>query len=576
MAVGCMAMVDAESSGVVYSTHPTGDRDTMIINATWGLGVTVVEGSSDTDLYVLRKNAGPEIIDVRQGSKELMATAGREGGVETVRTPEGMRSRKSLTEERARELARQAVLIERHFRKPQDIEWAIGRNGKVYILQTRPLRLDDSAGGSSLQHFHAPERQDQEEGAQGDSSPAVLLRDRGIVVQRGVGGGRAFIVRHPEELDRFPKGAVLVAPHDSSDYVRIMPYVSAIITDVGATSSHMASLCREFKVPTIVNTGDATQRVPDGHDITVYAEEGSIRIYQGIMSDLLDHYQSHSRRMEDLIEFRKKRYLLRYISPLNLVNPLLDNFAPEGCKTIHDIIRFIHEKSVSELVERSLHGSAGAGNRDTVRLDIPIPAGIVVVDIGGGLTAEKGNRVTLDDITSVPLRAIIRGMIYPGLWKSTAVPLKMNDFLSSMMRMPDIVMDAGAHAAYNLAVASREYANLNLRFGYHFTVVDCFCSETARNNHIYFRFAGGATDLTKRSRRVGLIAAVLKEHGFSVSTKGDLLIARTANLRQEEMEVILDQLGRLISYTRQMDAELHDDGIAERYARDFLEGRYCH
>jgi pyruvate,water dikinase len=143
-----------------------------------------------------------------------------------------------------------------------------------------------------------------------------------------------------------------------------------------------------------------------------------------------------------------------------------------------------------------------------------------------------------------------------------------------MLRASDIVSDSRSFIENNVAVVSREYMNLGLRFGYHFNMIDCYCSETPRNNHIYFRFVGGATDIVKRSRRVSLIAMILKEYGFNLKTKGDLIIARLANIGQGEIERILDHVGRLIAYTRQLDATMHDDSAVERYARNFLEGKY--
>ena len=105
-------------------------------------------------------------------------------------------------------------------------------------------------------------------------------------------------------------------------------------------------------------------------------------------------------------------------------------------------------------------------------------------------------------------------------------------------------------------------------------MIDCYCSEKARNNHIYFRFVGGATDIVKRSRRVNFIAEVLKEHGFGLNIKGDLLVARLSNISQDRIQELLDQLGRLISYTRQLDAMLHSDELVTRYTADFLAGKY--
>ncbi|HEY6010110.1 MAG TPA: pyruvate, water dikinase, partial [Nitrospirota bacterium] len=132
----------------------------------------------------------------------------------------------------------------------------------------------------------------------------------------------------------------------------------------------------------------------------------------------------------------------------------------------------------------------------------------------------------------------------------------------------------GGRVEQNLAVISRDYANVSLKFGYHFIVMDCFCSDRARNNHIYFRFAGGATDMTKRSRRLQLISTILAGYGFNIRTKGDLIVARLANIGQREAESVLDQLGRLFSYTRQLDAVLNDDSSVERYAKNFMRGVY--
>ena len=575
MAVGCMAMVDSASSGVIYSTNPNGDGTTMIINSTWGLGKSIVEGQIDADFYVVKKDINPEIIENRHGRKKSMIINLRDGGVNKIKTPDSMMERPCLTSEQVLELASRAIQIEKHFRKPQDIEWAIDKDGRIFILQARPLRVNDGDNPPSppfSKGGYVPLFSKEGLGEITASNAKILIKDKGIVVQKGIGAGRVFIMKNMDDLDNFPKGSVLVAKHDSSNFVRVMPYVSAIITDTGTPTSHMASLCREFRIPTIVNAGNATQALRHGQEITVNADDGGAAVFEGTVKTLLMHADSNFRRMEDVYEFRRKRYILRYISPLNLIDPLEDNFTPEGCKTIHDILRFIHEKSVSELIGIS---RAVSKEHTHVKLDLEIPAGITLIDIGGGLNIEPGQRsAAFEDIASIPLKAIIKGMLYPGVWHSDAVSLKAKDFLTSMMRMSDITSDGLSYIENNVAVASKEYMNLSLRFGYHFNVIDCYCSENARNNHIHFRFAGGATDIVKRSRRVELITNILKEYGFDIKTKGDLIIARLANIRQDEMESILDDIGRLIAYTRQLDAALHDDSKVERYAKNFLEGKY--
>jgi len=567
MAVGCMVMVDAVSSGVMYSTAPADKGDTLIINAVWGLGEAVVEGRTDADLYTVRKNQPHDVLNVSIGKKSSMVTGLNQGGVTEIATPDERKGKACLTPEQAAELASLAVNIERYFGSPRDIEWAIDKEGRVFILQARPLSISVKNQGEVP--VERPLRDSQ-------TAHPVLMQNKGIVVQKGAGAGKVFIIRKKDDLNDVPKGAMLVAKHDSSLYIRVMPFVSAIITETGTQTSHMAALCRELKVPTLVNVTDVMNVLKPGQDVTLVAgDDGTSILYEGIIRDIITQAGQEAARMEDVYEYRRKRYILRYISPLNLVDPLMDEFTPEGCRTLHDILRFIHEKSVAELVDSAREGNVKFRRQGALApLDIPVPAGILVMDMGDGLNSGGGGPATFEQITSVPFRAIIRGMMHPGAWHSEPVALKAHDFFSSMMRMPDIVSNNSNPAGYNVAVISREYVNLSIRFGYHFNMIDCYCGDNAKNNHIYFRFVGGATDMVKRSRRVELIARILREYGFNIKTKGDLLIARLAGLKREEIERVLDQAGRLISYARQLDAVLHDDAAIDRYVKNFLAGVY--
>ncbi len=556
MAAACVVMVDAEASGVAYSTDPEQDRDDVVINAAWGLGTAVVEGSVDADLFRLTRESPHTVVESRVGEKSDVVAPLKEGGVATAPAPEGKKGRPSITPEQAAELARAAMQLEKPFRKPQDIEWAFDKSGKLFILQSRPLRVS---------------RDDARASAATPADAKALVRNIGTVVQKGAASGTVFMISNDRDLVSVPKNAVLVARRDSSYFVRVMTDVSAIITETGTPTSHMAALCREFRIPTVVNAGHAARSLPKGQEVTVVADGSGGTVYEGRVAGILEAARDDSSRMEAVAEFRKKRYLLRYIVPLNLVDPLRDEFTAKACRTLHDVLRFIHEKAVAELVD-----GAGRGARTgAVKLNLSVPADLLVIDIGSGLENPGGaQEVTAEQIASIPFRAIVSGMTRPGLWRSDAVPLRVNDFMTSMLRVPDITTGPGSRVERNLAVISREYANVSLKFGYHFIVMDCYCGEKARNNHIYFRFAGGATDMTKRSRRLQLLAAILSEYGFTIRTKGDLIVARLANIEQRDAVGVLEQLGRLFSYTRQLDAVLNDDAAVERYARSFLEGRY--
>ena len=559
MAVACVVMVDAEASGVLYTRDPGGDRSSMVISATWGLGAAIVEGQADADLFSVSREGDHVLVKSRIGSKSSMVVPAVGYGVVTIATPADKQGQPSLLPEQAAELARLALRVEKHFRRPQDIEWAIDRKGKIVLLQARPLRtIEDRLSVADREAV--------------DPARSIIAKDLGVAVQKGAAAGKVFVLRNERELDAIPRGAILVARHDSSHFVRVMTEVSAIITETGAPTSHMAALCREFRIPTVVNASAAMELLATGQEITVTVDGSGATLYAGADQQFAEQAMHDESTMEELFEFRKKRYLLRYIAPLNLIDPLRDEFAPQACRTMHDILRFIHEKSVSSLIEYADGVRSG-----TVRLDLPIPAGITLIDIGGGLeNPARAGHVPAERVTSEPFRAILNGMTHPGTWRSDVVPMQVNDFMSSMLRVPDLMSESGGRVETNMAVISREYAHMSLKFGYHFIVLDCFCSGNARNNHIFFRFTGGATDISKRSRRLQLIALILEQYGFTIGTKGDLIVARLANMPQAEMLAVLDQLGRLISFTRQLDAVLNDDHAVKRYAQSFLDENYVY
>ena len=123
----------------------------------------------------------------------------------------------------------------------------------------------------------------------------------------------------------------------------------------------------------------------------------------------------------------------------------------------------------------------------------------------------------------------------------------------------------------NLAVITRDYLNLHLMLGYHFNLVDCHLSDAAHENYIYFRFHGGVTDITRRSRRARMIASILEEFDFAVETKGDLVVGRLRGVEREAMATRLEMIGRLIGYSRQIDVLMRDEGAVGARARAFVE-----
>jgi pyruvate,water dikinase len=560
IACGCQQMIDSLVSGVAYSTDPGNPgTDSMVVVGAWGQGAGIVEGEIPVDTFQLRKGEPAVVLDRQTSRKESGLYLAEGGGLYERPLKEVRRNRPCLTDPQLQELAQQVIRMENYFKRPQDIEWTFDRSGRLFILQSRPLLVPVTRElrrelPETLQHYE------------------LLLADQGQVAQQGIGAGPVHLIGSDADLEDFPDGGVLVARRDSSHFVRVMPRAAAIITEIGSPVSHMATLSREFQVPCLVNVTGILALVANGQEITVDAEDR--RIFKGRVRELLAYQLATSVSLGATWEFRLLRRLLNSVARLHLIDPLLDQFVPENCRTYHDLLRYIHETAVITLV------NMGKDERSLLRhhlarsLDLPVPAGIIVIDIGGGLSeSAPPSQVPFAAVTSIPFRAILQGMLYPGVWHLAGMPVGFHDMMSSMLSVPGEALD-GRYSGHNLAVVSHNYVNLCFRFGYHFNIIDAHCDEVERNNHIYFRFLGGATDLTKRSRRARLISEILTAFDFNVRTRGDLVIARAGNMLQSEMERSLDILGRLVGFTRQLDVRLDSEERVDYYVEAFLMGNY--
>jgi pyruvate,water dikinase len=519
----------------------------------------IVEGNTPTDSFIMSKNDPPQILERTVVSKLQGRFQAETGGLETRSIDASLQTQPCLTDEELVLISRTIRHLELFFKRPQDVEWAIDETGRLFILQTRPLVISPKV---------MPEKALPETLAGYER----IIAGRGKVAQHGIGAGPVFFAGGPADLENFPDGAVLVSRIDSSHFVKIMHRAAAIVTEIGTPVSHMAKLCREMRVPCLVNVGNISHLLKTGEEITVDAEDCSI--YRGRIQELLAYNTSSTMQISYSYEYRLLRRLLKKVANLNLVDPLLQDFTVQGCRTYHDILRFVHETAVMELMNigrdegKLLHGQLARN------MDLPIPAGIMVIDIGGGLhprAPEDGVRFT--DIASVPFRAILEGMLFPGVWHLGTMKIGMRDFVSSMLATPKDSLD-GRYSGHNIAIISRNYVNLCFRLGYHFNIIDAHCSNNERDNHIYFRFLGGASDITKRTRRAAMIAAILEAFDYSVRTKGDMVVARNGNMVLSEMKRTLDILGRLVGFTRQLDVHLDNDRIVEEYVEAFLYGNY--
>jgi len=266
LSAGVQRMVrsDLAASGVMFTLDTeSGFRQAVFITAGYGLGETVVQGSVNPDEFYVYKPAlaaGNEpILQRRLGSKAIRMVYA-EAGVRTEPVPEAEALRFCIGDEDVEALARQACLIEDHYGRPMDIEWAKdGESGELFIVQARPETVQ-SRSERILERFEL----------QGRGRELAAGRSIG----HKIGAGVARVVRELEDMGELEPGEVLVTDMTDPDWEPVMKRAAAIVTDRGGRTCHAAIIARELGIPAVVGCGDAMQRVPDGEPVTVSCAEG--------------------------------------------------------------------------------------------------------------------------------------------------------------------------------------------------------------------------------------------------------------------------------------------------------------
>jgi pyruvate, water dikinase len=281
LSVGVQYMVrsDIGSSGVMFTLDTeSGFREAVFITSSFGLGETVVQGAVNPDEFyvykpalasghhpVLRKNLGSKRV------KMVFSDNPRPGKtVETVDVDDAESATFSLSDDEVIELARAAVVIEKHYKRPMDIEWGKdGTDGKLYMLQARPETVK-SRSGRTIQRY--------------------TLKDRSTVLGKGrsigqkIGSGTAKVIRNVSEMGRIQTGDVLVSDMTDPDWEPVMKRAAAIVTNRGGRTCHAAIIARELGIPAVVGCGDATSSIKDGTDVTVSCAEGDEGyVYEGLL-----------------------------------------------------------------------------------------------------------------------------------------------------------------------------------------------------------------------------------------------------------------------------------------------------
>lgn len=278
LSIGIQKMVrsDLASSGVIFTLDTeTGFPNVVLINSIWGVGEMIVKGKVTPDeFYVFKptlKQGYKSIILKNLGRKNRKYVYGRDGGLKESGVSDKGQIRFSLTEEEILTLAKWALIIEEHYKRPQDIEWAKdGRTGKLFVTQSRPETVHAPKIGRIYEEYEIKTK----------VKPILT----GIAVGNKIGSGKVRVIPNVNQISQFKKGEVLVAKMTDPDWVPAMRLASAIITDEGGKTAHAAIVSRELGTPAIVGSKAATKVLKTGQSVTVDCAQGlSGRVYAGIV-----------------------------------------------------------------------------------------------------------------------------------------------------------------------------------------------------------------------------------------------------------------------------------------------------
>jgi len=530
MCVGCMVMVDAVVSGVMFSRAPRNPHSLWVeINAAPGTAAQVVSGSVGTDFYRVGRDSPHEAAaeTVSDGSPVLQA-------------------------DQLAALAAIAVRLEQHFGVPQDIEWSIDREGDVNILQSRPLAQPAEPEPDAVE---VPEA----------CGPDVILSG-GLTASTGVASGEVFAVHSSVDLLEFPAGAVLVVENSLPAWASLLNRACAVISEEGHVATHLAIVAREFGLPAIFGIKGALSELVNGETVTVDAAARCI--YRGRNEVALARAEPPRNLMADSPVYHLLEEILSLVTPLNLTDPGSPYFKSSYCWTLHDVTRFCHEKAVSEMF--AFGERARFDERSAKQLGGEIPFQWWVIDLDDGLREGfdvRSKYVFVEDIVSEPMQAIWEGMTAKP-WLGPP-PVSVKGFGSILFRStmnPSLEPAVGKSlGTRNYFLISKNFCNLSMRLGYHFTLVEAYLGSHVTENYVSFQFRGGAADRSRRFVRVFLLRDILERYGFRVEVKQDALTARIEKKGKDELLQGLKVLGYLLIHTRQIDMVMGQEEMVSHY-----------
>ena len=341
LAVVVQKMVDSDKSGVIFSKDPSFKKDNVVIEAVWGLGEGIVSGQITPDRYIVSPSL--EIIEKKIADKKIAITIDSSGNKEVVKLKEQRANAQVLTEREVKRLAEIALQLESHYKKPQDIEFAI-ENEEIFIVQTRPVTTMEKRVETEFG-----------EEIKGD----IILS--GLGASPGIASGKIKIIIDLKDLPKIKTGDILVTKMTNPDMVVSMQKCSAIVTDDGGLTAHAAIVSREMGIPAVVGTHNATSKLKEGEIITVNGTTGKIykgKISEDIKKEILPvtaQTKTEIKVMVDLPSFASRAAKTR-IKKIGLTR--IEGIISESGKHPNYFMEKRKIKEYEDIIFRGIHGIA--------------------------------------------------------------------------------------------------------------------------------------------------------------------------------------------------------------------------
>ncbi len=522
MAALVVPMIDAVSSGVVYSMDPDClSRDSVGIYGVRGLGASLVDGSVIPVKCSLNRGKEPRLVS------------------------ECSFDRSALPDEKMLiQLAKCVLKLEDQFGCAQDMEWAVDGAGQLHILQTRPLQQET--------HEHP---------AQPALLSAMPILEGLERASGGAGCGEIYFASTGAEIARIPEGSIVITPSLKPSLLSFSAKMNGVLSSAGSRASHFGSVARELGIPVLV--GDVAKSFEQGQLVTVDGHAGAV--YNGCVDDVLTRSCVDAQVSTRVLDLYTD--MIHSFVRLNLVDPDAEDFEPSGCESFHDLVRYCHEMAVREMF--SLVDKRGLGMGRSKKLRTELPLVIYLIDLDQGLRngVQRQKEVAPADIASLPMQAFWKGLSDERVtWPENMTHVDWEEF----DRMSAGIFNNDSRLLASYGLLAEDYLHLLVRFGYHFSEVDSLCGQLAGQNYVKFRFKGGGAAIENKTLRLKLIQRILIHFGFEVGIRGDMLDAFCSRMGFEDTAKRLSILGYLMAVTRMMDMRLDSEGKLDKEFENFI------